>query len=825
MAKLSELNTGEKGVIVKIQGHGGFRKRIIEMGFIQGKTVEVIHKAPLQDPVEYQILGYHVSLRLSEASQIEVISIEEAEHLAKEHNPRTGNFVPTCIGCAESGCKFRDSISQTTEEEDALYRGAREKSKEITVALVGNPNCGKTSLFNRASGSHQRVGNYSGVTVDAVKGKMYYKGYRFTLIDLPGTYSISAYSPEEKYVRRSIVHDKPDVILNVVDSSNLERNLFLTTQLIDMNLRMVIALNMYDELEERGDTLDYRELQKLLGVPMIPTVSVRNRGIAELFNAIIDVYEEGDFVSATDASGRYPIGKKGPRKDQKENTENVAGILKHIHINHGSVIERSIDRIREEIYRNPNAMDEFTPRYIAIRILQHDKEIEKVLYSFSNKEDILRVRDEESAAIERELHDSPENAIMDAKYGFIDGALRETYRRGERKPGKTGTERIDNIVTHRWWGFPIFLIALYLIFQATFTIGQYPMDWIDAGVGWLGDKVGSAMSDGWFKALIVDGIITGVGGVLVFLPNILILFFFISLLEASGYMARAAFIMDKLMHLVGLHGRSFIPLMMGFGCNVPAVMATRTIENRNARMITILINPLMSCNARLPIYLLLAGVFFPKSAGLVIFCIYLGGVLLAALMAKLFGKFLFNSDETPFVMELPPYRVPTLKSLLRDTWDKGKQYLHKIATIILIGTLIVWALSYFPTGDPDSAARLEHSYLAAIGNFISPVLAPLGFHWQESVSLLSGMAAKEIVVSTMNMLYTVDGQLVIGSVLTPAIALAFMAFTLIYFPCVATIGAIKSETGSWKWALFTVCYTLILAWIVAFVLGKVLTLF
>ena len=825
MAKLSELNTGEKGVIVKIQGHGGFRKRIIEMGFIQGKTVEVIHKAPLQDPVEYQILGYHVSLRLSEASQIEVISIEEAEHLAKEHNPRTGNFVPTCIGCKESGCKFRDSISQITEEEDALYRGAREKSKEITVALVGNPNCGKTSLFNRASGSHQRVGNYSGVTVDAVKGKMYYKGYRFTLIDLPGTYSISAYSPEEKYVRRSIIHDKPDVILNVVDSSNLERNLFLTTQLIDMNLRMVIALNMYDELEERGDTLDYRELQKLLGVPMIPTVSVRNRGIAELFNAIIDVYEEGDFVSATDASGRYPIGKKGPRKDQKENTENVAGILKHIHINHGSVIERSIDRIREEIYRNPNAMDEFTPRYIAIRILQHDKEIEKVLDSFSNKEEILRVRDEESAAIERELHDSPENAIMDAKYGFIDGALRETYRRGERKPGKTGTERIDNIVTHRWWGFPIFLIALYLIFQATFTIGQYPMDWIDAGVGWLGDKVGSAMSDGWFKALIVDGIITGVGGVLVFLPNILILFFFISLLEASGYMARAAFIMDKLMHLVGLHGRSFIPLMMGFGCNVPAVMATRTIENRNARMITILINPLMSCNARLPIYLLLAGVFFPKSAGLVIFCIYLGGVLLAALMAKLFGKFLFNSDETPFVMELPPYRVPTLKSLLRDTWDKGKQYLHKIATIILIGTLIVWALSYFPTGDPDPAARLEHSYLAAIGNFISPVLAPLGFHWQESVSLLSGMAAKEIVVSTMNMLYTVDGQLVIGSVLTPAIALAFMAFTLIYFPCVATIGAIKSETGSWKWALFTVCYTLILAWIVAFVLGKVLTLF
>lgn len=793
MAKLSELNTGEKGVIVKIQGHGGFRKRIIEMGFIQGKIVEVLHKAPLQDPVEYQILGYHVSLRLSEASQIEVISVEEAEHLAREHNPRTGNFMPTCIGCSESSCRFRDSVAKATEEEDALYRGAREKSKEITVALVGNPNCGKTSLFNRASGSHQRVGNYSGVTVDAVRGKMYYKGYRITLIDLPGTYSISAYSPEEKYVRHTIIHDKPDVILNVVDSSNLERNLFLTTQLIDMNLRMVIALNMYDELEEKGDVLDYGELERLLGVPMVPTVSVKNRGIATLFDTIIDVYEEN---------------------------ESVSGIIKHIHVNHGPVIEKSISRIREEIYKNPNATDEFTPRYVAIRILQRDKEIEKVLDNFSNKDEILRVRDGEALAIEKELHDSPENAIMDAKYGFIDGALRETYRRGERKPGKTLTEKIDNIVTGRWLGFPIFLIAMYLIFQATFTLGQYPMDWIDSGVGWLGERVGSAMSDGWFKALVVDGIITGVGGVLVFLPNILILFFFISLMEASGYMARAAFIMDRLMHLIGLHGRSFIPLMMGFGCNVPAVMATRTIENRNARMITILINPLMSCNARLPIYLLLAGVFFPKSAGLVIFCIYLGGVLLAGLMAKLFSKVLFNSDETPFVMELPPYRIPTLKSLLRDTWDKGKQYLHKIATVILIGTLIVWALSYFPSCDPDPAARLEHSWLAAIGNFISPVLSPLGFHWQESVSLLSGMAAKEIVVSTMNMLYTVDGQLIISNVLTPAIALAFMAFTLIYFPCVATIGAIKTETGSWKWALFTVCYTLVLAWIVAFIVSK-----
>lgn len=797
MKKLSDLKTGEKGVIVKVFGHGGFRKRIVEMGFIRGKVVEVLNSAPLKDPIEYEIMNYHISLRRSEASQIEVISVEEAEHLASEHNPRTGNFLPSCIGCTEADCKFKNLTEHTDPFEDALYRGAAEKSKEITVALVGNPNCGKTSLFNRASGSHERVGNYSGVTVGAVKGKMYYRGYRFTLIDLPGTYSLSAYSPEEKYVRRSIVKDNPDVVLNVIDSSNLERNLFLTTQLIDMNVRMVIALNMYDELTQRGDVLDYEALEKLIGVPMVPVVSTKGTGIAKLFDTIIDLYEEG------------------------EKTKNI---VKHIHVAHGPVVERSVERLREAIYKNPNAMDEFTPRYIALRLLQHDKEIEEVLNAFSNKEEILKIRDAEVESIERETGDTPETVIMDSKYGFIDGAIRETYKAGERKPGTTPTEKIDNIVTHKIWGFPIFLVALFLIFQATFSLGQYPMDWISAGVDWLGEVVGARMSDGWFKALIVDGIITGVGGVLVFLPNILILFFFISLMEASGYMARAAFIMDKIMHKVGLHGRSFIPLMMGFGCNVPAVMATRTIENRNARMITILINPLMSCNARLPIYLLLAGIFFPKSAGLVIFCIYLGGVILAALMAKLFGKFIFNEDETPFVMELPPYRIPTWKSLLRDTWDKGKQYIHKIATVILIGTLIVWALSYFPSGDPDPVTRLENSYLAMIGNFISPILSPIGFHWQETVSLLSGMAAKEIVVSTMNMLYTFNGELIIGSVLTPAIAIAFMAFTLIYFPCIATIGAIKHETGSWKWAIFTVCYTLVLAWVVALLLSKLFAL-
>lgn len=801
MKKLSELQTGEKGVIVKVHGYGGFRKRIVEMGFIQGKVVEVLHAAPLMDPVEYVILGYHVSLRRSEASQIEVISVEEAEHLANEHNPASGSFVSVCPGCSASHCVFRESIEHNSAEEDALLRGVAEKRKEITVAFVGNPNSGKTSLFNAASGSHQRVGNYSGVTVEVIKGSMYYKGYHFTLIDLPGTYSLSAYSPEEKYVLESIVNDAPDVILNVIDSTNLERNLFLTTQLIDMNVRMVCALNMYDELEERGDDLNYSALQELLGVPMVPTVTTKKKGIATLFDTIISVYEESDLPVGE------PIGIfKGEAPDGAEclARADVRRVLKHIHINHGEVLERAIASVREVIYKDPKATDKFTPRYMAIRLLIHDPAMEEYLKEFSNAEEILKTRDRAVKEISSELGDTVENAFMDAKYGFVDGALRETLKIGQPRKAKTLTEKIDNIVTHRVWGYPIFILILFLIFEATFTVGQYPMDWIDALFGWLGDAASRILPEGWLQSLICDGIISGVGSVVVFLPNILILFFFISLMESTGYMARAAFIMDKVMHLIGLHGRSFIPLMMGFGCNVPAVMATRTIENRNARMITMLINPLMSCNARLPIYLMLTSVFFTGwKGGLVIFCIYFGGILLAGLMAKIFSKTLFTHDETPFVMELPPYRMPTTKSLLRGTWDKGKQYLHKIATIVLAGTLIVWALSYFP-----ASGDLESSYLAAIGRFITPVLAPLGFDWKISVGVLSGVAAKEIVVSTIEMLGAVAGM-------TPAMALSLMVFTLIYFPCIATIGAIKSESGGWKWALFTVGYTLALAWIVA----------
>lgn len=843
--RLSDLKTGEKAVIVKVLGYGGFRKRIVEMGFIKGKIVESVASAPLNDPIEYRIMGYEISLRRSEASQIVIISIEEAQQIAKENEEKS----------------FHGIIS----EED-IRRVALKRRKSINVALVGNPNSGKTSLFNIVSGKRERVGNYSGVTVDAKEGFFDFEGYHIKIVDLPGTYSLSAYSPEEKYVRNHIVTEKPDIIVNVIDASNLERNLYLTTQLIDMNLRMVIALNMYDELEEKGDTFDYDTLGKLIGVPIIPTVSPKKIGIKELFEVVIKLYESGDIVD--EQGNLIPSVKDDSLLDEYlhevdvdihhkhddissssdlEDENSVHATIRHIHINHGQAIEKAIAKLKAEIAKNPNAGDEYTPRYLAIKLLEQDKDIERFVSQYFNFQQIINLRDELDAKLSSELKESAENAIMDAKYGFIDGALKETYKPSKTPKGETKTSKIDRIVTHKYWGYPIFLAILFAMFQTTFYLGSYPMEWIEMFVGWVGEKISGAMQEGMLRDLLVDGIVGGVGGVLVFLPNILILYFFITIMESTGYMARAAFMMDKIMHKMGLHGRSFIPLIMGFGCNVPAIMATRTIENHNSRMITMLINPLMSCSARLPIYILLAGTFFPSSAGLVIFCMYVSGIILAVLVARLLKRFLFKKDETPFVMELPPYRMPTTKSLLRDTWEKGQQYLRKIATVILIGSVIIWTLSYFPRHEQaKQGAELtlemkkeqqENSYLGKIGNFIEPVMKPLGFNWKISIALLSGVAAKEVVVSTLGVLYNVDMELDTGNdedirrlgsrlnaelnpdgtpAFTPAIALSLMLFVLIYFPCIATIITIKNESGSWKWALFTALYTVVLAWIVSF---------
>lgn len=818
--RLSELKTGEKGVIVKVLGHGGFRKRIVEMGFVKGKTVEVLLNAPLRDPIKYKVMGYEISLRRQEAEMIEVISEAEMKEQAVQPDYHQG---------------LSEEIHLSEEE---MKRMALGKRRTINVALVGNPNCGKTSLFNIASGSHEHVGNYSGVTVDAKEGYFDFQGYHFRIVDLPGTYSLSAYSPEEIYVRRHIIDETPDVIINVVDASNLERNLYLTTQLIDMNVRMVIALNMYDELEASGNTLDYVKLGELTGVPMVPTVCRTAKGIHTLFHVIIGLYEGGDFL---DQKGKVRADilndlrnwhkEYVPDHDfgtHKEEDEHPRGFYRHIHINHGPELERSIGEVKRAVGQNEDIRHKYSTRFLAIKLLENDKDLEQVVAGLPNGKEILAIRDKEVQRLHTALGEDSEQAMTDAKYGFIAGALKETYVENQQEDKEHLTRVIDSIVTHRIWGYPIFFLFLYIMFQGTFVLGEYPMQGIEWLVAVLSNWLHLHMPEGPLKDMLVDGVIGGVGGVIVFLPNILILYFFISLMEDSGYMARAAFIMDKIMHKMGLHGKSFIPLIMGFGCNVPAIMASRTIENRKSRLITMLINPLMSCSARLPIYLVLTGAFFPNSASLVLLLIYSMGILLAVLMARVFSRFLVKGDDTPFVMELPPYRMPSSKSIFRHTWEKGAQYLRKMGGIIMVASIVIWALGYYPNHDAyDTVAeQQENSYIGQIGRAIEPVIEPLGFDWKLGIGILSGIGAKELVVSTLGVLYANDADADSVSLgermpITPLVAFCYMAFVLIYFPCIATLAAIKGESGSWKWGLFAAVYTTLLAWLVAFLIYRI----
>ena len=798
--KLSELGTGERAVIVKVSGHGSFRKRIREMGFVRGNKVKVILNAPLRDPIEYEIIGYKISLRREEASKIEVISESEAKKLLTE----------------------REALPAIETDDDYIEREmstlAAERRKEIRVALVGNPNCGKTSLFNMASGSHEHVGNYSGVTVDAKEGLFEYGGYHFRIVDLPGTYSLSAYSPEELYVRRNLVEEVPDVVVNVVDASNLQRNLYLTTQVIDMNLRVVMALNMYDELVAKGDQLDIKQLGYLLGMPVVPTVSRTGEGIQDLFDTVIQIYENQD-----------------------------PHLARHIHINHGSELESSIHEIKDLLKKNTDLRYKYSTRYLSIKYLENDKEVESVIEALPNRDEIISARFHEQKRIKEIYNSSVESAMIDARYAFVQGALAETWNPYHGKRRRTTiTEKIDAVVTNRWAAFPLFFVILYLVFNGTFVLGEYPMRWIEWIVSVFSSVSSSLIQDGWLKDLVLNGIIGGVGSVLVFLPNILLLYLFISLLEDSGYMARGAFIMDRLMHKIGLHGKSFIPMIMGFGCNVPAVMATRTIENRKSRIITMLVIPLMSCAGRMPVYILIAGAFFPQNAGLVLLGIYALGIILAILAAKIMSRF-FKEDDLPFVMELPPYRIPTAKSILRHTWEKGRQYLQKMSGIILISSMAIWFLSYFPNHDAydNVKQQQENSFLGYIGKSIEPVLEPLGFDWKMGVGIVSGIGAKELVVSSLGVMYA-DEEPMIDSEsddvvaasgadtrlqkallksVTPAGALAYMVFILLYFPCIATFIAIKQEGGGWKWPILTAVYTLALAWIAAFITFNVANLF
>jgi len=790
--KLSDLKTGDKGVIVKVHGHGGFRKRIIEMGFIKGKTIEVMLNAPLQDPVKYKIMGYEVSLRHQEADLIDVVSEQSWQ---EEHATEAVTFDPI------------------RHANDYLRHEALRKRRTINVALIGNPNCGKTSLFNYASGAHGHVGNYSGVTVDASEAHASMFGYDFQLIDLPGTYSLSCYSPEELYVRQFLTEQMPDVVINVIDSSNLERNLYLTTQLVDMDLRVVGALNMYDEFERRGDTVDLGTLSTLIGMPLVPTSFKSGMGVRDLFRAVIQVYE------GTSRQAR------------------------HLHINYGHELEDGISHIQQYIKRkeveeytdtNEALPSSYSTRYLSIKLLEGDKAVEKLVadhFSDTTFHKILAERDRAAARVLEETGDDAETAIMDAKYGFINGALTEAgFTTGTKADTYHTTHIIDNILSNKYLGFPIFFAILFVMFHATFTLGQYPMDWIDAAVGWLGEWIGSSLPEGPLQSMLVDGVIGGVGSVIIFLPQILILYFFISFMEDSGYMARAAFIMDRLMHKMGLHGKSFIPLVMGFGCNVPAVMATRTVESRRSRLITMLIIPFMSCSARLPIYIMIVGTFFAAQyRSWIMISLYAIGIAIAVIIGKLFSSFFIKGEDTPFVMELPPYRWPTAKAICRHTWEKGKEYLKKMGGIILCASIIVWALGYFPhDASLSEMEQQEQSYIGMMGKAVEPLFTPQGFNWKLDVSLIAGVGAKEIVASTIGVLYSGEATLteqMTADGITPLVGYCYLLFVLIYFPCLATIVAIKHETASWRWAVFAAVYTTALAWMVSAAVYQLARLF
>lgn len=823
---LSDLKTGEKGVIVKVNGSGAFRKRILEMGFVKGKTIKVVLNAPLKDPIKYKIMDYEVSLRRSEAGLIEVvypdIAMDILDHYKGEQSILE-EFVKT--------------------EGHSIHRVGEENKKVITVALVGNPNAGKTSLFNIASGSHEHVGNYGGVTVDSKEGRFKHSGYVFKIVDLPGTYSLSAYTPEELFVRKHIVEDKPDIVINIIAASNLERNLYLTTELIDMEVPVVIALNMYDELLASGGKFDYETLSKMIGIPMVPTVAKTGSGIDDLFDTVIRIYE------------------------------NIDPTVRKVHVSYGNVIENSISKLNIKLEKENGSHYVFPRRYISIKLLEKDKDVESYVKTLPCGKEMVELRDVEVKSIEDRIGEDTEAILTNARYGFIAGGLKETLK--EKINASDSTRILDSILTNKYLGFPLFFFFMWVMFECTFRLGGYPMEWIESGVEILGNYVRSVMSDGMLKDLIVDGIIGGVGGVIVFLPNILILYAFISFMEDSGYMARAAFIMDKVMHKLGVHGKSFIPLVMGFGCNVPAILATRTIESRNSRMITMLINPFMSCSARLPVYLLFVGIFFESYASFVLFGLYAVGILVAIISARIFKKFLFPKEDTPFVMELPPYRMPTAKAVIIHMWDKSRQYLRKMGGVILIASIIIWFLGYFPQnkerdsvfndkvafveaqvqnkvlGEEEGAsligeieieqniAHQEDSYIGRIGKTIEPIMKPLGFDWKISVSLLSGMAAKEVVVSTLGVLYTGDSEnqeslearllnekKADGSpIFTPLVVISLLLFVLIYFPCVATIAAIKEESGSWEWGLFSMLYTTTLAWVVSFLVFQIGCLF
>jgi ferrous iron transport protein B len=712
--------------------------------------------------------------------------------------------------------------------------------KRLSIALAGNPNSGKTTIFNNITGTRQKVGNWPGVTVEKKEGYINKSGYDLKIIDLPGTYSLTPFSIEEIVARNFILDERPDVVIDIIDASNLERSLYLATQLREIDCKVLFALNMADVARTRGIKIDDKKLSELLAVPVVFTIGNKNKGIETLLEKAIELAESD-----------YVIPKKRKVKYSKD-------------------IEDSISRIEDFIRNHAADSIPYNIRWTSIKLLEDDKIVKERVLEKTGKigEDILREIDNHRNFLVDRFDDDPEIVMTDERYGFIAGIIMEVLTTSTKQRVDI-SRNVDLVLTNRFVGFPIFIFFIWAMFQLTFSLGAYPMDWISSGINLFSTLLAHVLPDNIIKDFLINGIIAGVGSVMIFLPNILILFFCIALFEDTGYMSRAAFLMDKIMHLIGLHGKSFIPMLMGFGCNVPAIMASRTLESEKDRTLTILITPFMSCSARLPVYIILAGAFFGAKAGTVIFGIYLLGIILSIITGRLFRSTLLKGADAPFVMELPPYRIPMIKSLLIHMWDRSKIFLKKMGGYILAGSVVVWTLSAFPQNISYSknydlkieqvktyfqteieaaqesdkallvqkrdasvaelitekkAEKAEKSFMGRIGKIVAPIFSPIGIDWRGSVALLTGFVAKEIVVSTMGILYAADDRedsealknALLSSGMTPIAALAMMVFVLLYMPCLATLAAIRRETASWKWMIFSISYSTLLAWGMAF---------
>ncbi len=806
--KLSDLKKGEKGVIRRVHANGDIRRRILDMGLVDGVRFKVVRVAPLGDPIEIKARGFFLTLRKEEAEQIEI-----------------------SLSGRKEGYLNRRRVGPLYSPYHRLRKRRRKeesRTRLIRVALMGNPNSGKTTLFNSMVGSNQKVGNFPGVTVEKYVGSLKYGKYKIEFTDLPGTYSLMAYSPEEKISRNFILEEYPDVVVNVVDGTNLERNLYLTTQLMELETELLVAMNMNDEVEKKGMKMDVKLLEKLFGSHIIPTSAVKGEGIDSLLDHIVRVYE-----------GSITI-----RKNK---------------LTYSSKIETIIGKIEQIIDSDVELSGIYNPRWLAIKLLENDPEVFKQV---KERTIWLKIEPEIQDAVKicNSLYKTdPEVCITEDRHSFIRGAIQEAVSDfGKEK--KSVTDRVDSILINRVLGIPLFLLIMWSIFQFTFTIGKPITDFVDAGFLEMGKIIGAWFSNGLLKSLVVDGIIAGVGGVLVFVPNIFLLFFSIAILEGTGYMSRAAFVIDKMMHKVGLHGKSFIPMITGFGCSVPAFMATRTLKNRSDKIVTMMIIPFMSCSAKLPVYILLIGAFFPtQMAGNILFGIYLFGIFIAVLSAKILKKAFFKDESEPFVMELPPYRLPTLKSLMIQSGHRSKMYLKKAGTIILLAAILIWGASNFPRGesievkfdkkisdilqnrDLNSAKReiriqqledeknsliLKNSIAGRLGRMIEPLIKPLGFDWRIGIALVAGFAAKEVVVSTLGTIFSLgktdensvklSQKLKEDEKINKNVALALMIFVLLYVPCIAATTVFLKESGSWKWTRFYIFYTIFIAWVFSF---------